>query len=327
MIRVLQLSAALLVVGAIRPCFGQESPDAADAGTAADAGIAATAPDAGTAADAGIAIDAGSAPDAESASACVRAYEGAQLARRAERLLDARRDLRLCGGEACPGAVQRDCVDWLAQTEAGIPTIVLEAKTDAGPVFDVTASLDGKPVAAALDGRPIEVDPGLHRVTFEHGGRTLDQRIILREGEKNRPVVADWTTPSRTFGRIGETLSVRVERPVPVGVYVSAGVALLGFADFAIAAALGDSLKNQLAASECAPFCPRAETDALRTRYWVADVGLGVGLAELATGVFLFVTRPERTVVTRAARDVSPGPGFRLEPASSGVTALVRGAF
>lgn len=305
----------------MRPCFAQDSLHAQSADDAGRTGNGPNTTDSRNTADSGNTAGAGNP------SECVRAYEGAQLARRAQRLLEARRDLRLCGGEACPAAVQRDCIDWLAQTEAGIPTIVLEAKTDAGPVFDVTSSLDGQPVATALDGRPIEVDPGLHRVAFAHAGRTLEERIILREGEKNRLVVADWTMPAHG-SKLYETLSDRVERPIPAGVYISAGIALLGVADFAIAAALGDSLKNQLVTSGCAPFCARAETDALRTRYWVADVGLGVGVAALATSVFLFVTRPERRVVVRAAdRDPPRRPDVRFEAQPSGVTVAVRGAF
>ncbi|HSY21537.1 MAG TPA: hypothetical protein VK841_05455 [Polyangiaceae bacterium] len=263
---------------------------------------------------------------------CVRAYESAQLARRDERLLDARRELRLCGGETCPAVLRRDCVEWLGQTEAGIPTLVLEAKTDGGAVFDVAASIDGRRVTTALDGRPIEVDPGLHRVTFERAGLPpIEQRIILREGEKNRLLVAAWTTPK---GPPVSSLPLlervdrfeRTERPVPPGVYVASGIALLGFVDFAIAAALGESLRNQLAASGCAPFCSRGQTDALRTRYIVADIGLGIGVAELATAVVLFVTRPERRVVAPAAAGISPG-GFRLEIRSSDAIGTFRASF
>lgn len=283
-------------------------------------------------AQAGPASGSSDAPDetpAEGASsaACVRSYESAQLARRDERLLDARRELRLCGGETCPAVLRRDCVEWLGQTETGIPTLVLEAKTDGGAVFDVAASIDGRRVTTALDGRPIEVDPGLHRVTFERAGLPpIEQRIILREGEKNRLLVATWTTPKGPSSLPLLERVDRFERPVPPGVYVSSGIALLGFVDFAIAAALGESLNNQLAASGCAPFCSRGQTDALRTRYIVADIGLGIGVAELATAVVLFVTRPERRVVAPAAIGI-PSGSFRLEMRSSDAIGTFRAAF
>ena len=293
------------------PCLAQPSPVSAprESGAPADA----------------------AKPQASSA-ACARAYESAQLARRDEHLLDARRELRVCGGETCPALVRQDCVEWLGQTEAGIPTVVLEARTDAGAVFDVAASIDGIRVTTALDGRPIEVDPGLHRVTFERAGLpSVEQRVILREGEKNRLLVATWTAPKRLpvsslpIPERAERFE-RAERPVPLGVYVAGGIAMLGFVDFAIAGALGDSLRNQLAASQCAPLCSRDETDALRTRYLVADIGLGIGAAELTTAVVLFITRPERKVVTRAAAECPLG-GFRLEARPSGAIGTFRASF
>lgn len=186
-----------------------------------------------------------------------------------------------------------DCVRWLDEVEGGIPSVVFEAKADSGPVFDVSVTVDGVLRVKQLDGRPLEVDPGLHTFAFDHSGSpTLEQKVILREGQKSWLVVADWTTP-KPEDKPARALRPPMERPVPVSVYVTAGIAVAGFADFAIAGLLGSSLKSDLQGNGCAPFCARDQVDALRTRYIVADVGLAVGVAQLATAVVLFLTRPE----------------------------------
>jgi hypothetical protein len=267
--------------------------------------------------------------DDEAHAVCRRAYEGSQLRRREHQLIEARGELRVCGAEACPAFLSVDCVQWLGQVEAGIPSLVFEASTDAGAIFDVTARIDGAVVATELDGRPIEVDPGLHTVTFERPGRaTQEQRIILREGEKNRLVVADWRTPKapEAVGAGG-----RGERPVPRVVLVTAGIAALGFADFAVAAALGDSLKSDLEASGCSPFCPRDKVDALRARYVVADIGLSIGIADLAaSAVLFFFLRGDRGQTRAWTPGPAPSPAAAaivIEPTPSGAFAAWRGAF
>jgi hypothetical protein len=267
------------------------------------------------------------ANDDETRAVCRRAYESSQLRRRDHQLIEARQEMRVCGAEGCPAIVSKDCVQWLGQVEAGIPSLVFEALSDAGAIFDVTARIDGAVVATGFDGRPIEVDPGLHKVTFERqGSPVLEQRIILREGEKNRLVVADWTTPK--LPERGPT--GRAERPVPLAVLLTAGMAALGFVDFAVAATLGDSLKSDLEASACAPFCPRDKVDALRARYVIADIGLTVGVADLAASAVLFLMRPERAR-TRAWIPIpvqrAAAGSLVVGPTCAGAFVAWRGAF
>lgn len=270
------------------------------------------------------------AHDETSKGACRNAYESAQLLRRNEELLAAREQLRICGAEACPAMTRTDCVRWLAEVEGGIPSVVFEARTSIGPVFDVSARVDGAVRVKELDGRPLEVDPGLHTFAFERtGSPPLEQKVILREGQKNWLVVADWRTPKPedTLARVPRS---HVDRPVPASVYVTAGIAALGFADFAIAGTLGNSLKGDLEASGCTPFCPRDQVNALRTRYVVADVGLAIGVAELASTVVLFLTRPERPAprsdASASVRNSPPLSSFVAAPSPSGFFLVWRGA-
>jgi hypothetical protein len=262
--------------------------------------------------------------------ACQQAYESSQLRRRNQQLIEARERLRACGAEACPAIIREDCVQWIGQVEAGIPSIVFEARTDAGPVFDVSARIDGVLVASQFDGRPIELDPGLHTVTLERAGRSrVEQRVILREGEKNRLVVADWTTPkpAETAGSAAVGGTERGVRPL---VYVTAGIAALGFADFAIAGALGNSLKSDLEANQCAPFCSHDTANAVRARYVIADIGLGIGVAELATTALLLLIpagKPKPTPPPSAPVKQQAAGVLVVEPAPSGATIALRARF
>jgi hypothetical protein len=240
-------------------------------------------------------------------AACLDAYEGSQVHRRKEELLAARNQLRACASEACPSIARSDCVQWLGEVDRAVPSVVLEATTDAGPLFEVTATVDGKVIATQLDGRPIELDPGLRTFAFERPGNPkLEQKVIIREGEKSRLVTANWTTPKPAYA--AEVGSPVPERPIPTLVYVLTGVGVLGLADFVLLSILGNDKKRELESS-CAPFCSGDDVNGVKARYLMGDVGLGVGLLALAGGAALFFARPER-VRTKA--------GLLVAPASSG---------
>jgi hypothetical protein len=233
---------------------------------------------------------------ADAKAICIRAYEASQVSRKDRALRVARQQLLTCASDACPAVVRTDCVQWLAEVEAATPSIVLEARAAAGPVFDVTVKLDGAPLVTQLDGRSLELDPGLHTLTFDRtGSPTLEQKIIVREGEKNRLVSADWS-PKTVPGE--KAPPVLMERPVPAAVYVTLGVAALGFVDFAVAGSIGLAKKQSLehASPSCVPFCSASDVNYIKTAYAVADVGLGVGVAGLVASAILFFARPERPV-------------------------------
>ena len=259
-------------------------------------------------------------PEETGPATCRAAYESAQLRRRDGALLAAREQLRICGAEDCPAVARMDCVRWFVEVEAEVPSIVLEAKIDGGSVLDVTATIDGAVAAAKLDGRPVELDPGAHVVTFEHAGRsTVVQTIVVRSGEKNRVVAADWTTPKPPES--AAPAPVAVDRAVPLGVYATAAVAVLGFADFAVAGAIGDGLKGSLLGSRCAPFCAQDKVDAMRTAYLLADVGLGIGAAGALTTAFLFFAHTTRVRAAKARTVSADRWGtWQVVPSPSGAT-------
>ncbi len=270
---------------------------------------------------AGLPASVARAQDDPTKAACLSAYEGSQVSRKSQALRAARQELLACASDACPAIVRTDCVQWLAEVEAAMPTLVVEGRAASGPVFDVAVKVDGVPLATELDGRPREVDPGLHTLTFERGGSPpIEQKVIVREGEKNRLVVVDWTPKPAGVAAPIAAAAVPMERPVPASVYAGLGVAALGLVDFAVAGSIGLAKRDSLA---CAPFCVASEVRYVKTAYAVADVGLGVGLAALVASGVLFVTRPERPV--RAGAGAAPAGALIVQYAPSGAVFGWRG--
>ncbi|WP_394846860.1 hypothetical protein LZC95_05265 [Pendulispora brunnea] len=229
----------------------------------------------------------------ESKVACRDAYEESQVARKNGELLSARAKLRICAGETCPGIVRTDCIEWLGQVDHAIPSILVEAKSDEGDVFDVAVALDGRPIASSLDGRPIELDPGLHTVRFSREGKpSIEQKILVREGEKSRTLVANWRPPPIAPTEPHSPVQGDWVRPIPAPVFVLGGLGLAGIGGFATFAVLAGRKKQELA-DTCAPFCSADRMQAVRTDYLLADISLGIGIGALVGATLWFAVRPE----------------------------------
>ena len=130
----------------------------------------------------------------------------------------------------------------------------------------------------------------------------------MRVGEKNRRVAVSFgaeakaKTPSRRRKR-GVRRGPRHEpaldkRTISYGLAGLGAAALGSFAFFAIT---GKSDENDLHDS-CSPNCPEDDVDAVRTKYLVADISLGVGIASLGAATWLFfvtspATKPPRNVL------------------------------
>lgn len=128
---------------------------------------------------------------------CVAAASSAQDLRRDNKLVSAREQLITCARAACPAAVQHDCVGWLAEIEDAMPTITLTVSDANGvDVIEANILLDDRPYLTRLEGRALAMDPGIHVLHIEVAGATpFEQRIVVREGEKNRVVALTVPTP------------------------------------------------------------------------------------------------------------------------------------
>lgn len=238
---------------------------------------------------------------------CAAAYERAQEDRAASHLKSARDDLVICAQQACPTFVQTDCVQWLAEVEAEMPSVVVAAKgSDGSDTIDVKVTVDGEVFAEQLDGKTKDIDPGMHAFRFEHGdAQPIERQILIRQGEKNRIVEVSFAStepPAReepTPPTAPSTPEV-VEEPPPAGpghlrpyAFVAGGVGALGLIGFGVFGLLGRSEQADLEDS-CNPNCTEDQLAPVRTKYLIADISLGVGIAGLATGTVLyFLSEPQ----------------------------------
>lgn len=253
--------------------------------------------------------------DEASTAACLSSHEEAQVLMQKGKVLAARAALLACGKEACPRVVRSDCVSMYEDNEKNIPSVVVQAVGDEGDLIDVVVRVDGKPIANRLTGAPIEIDPGPHQFAFSTKGKSpIVQTVLVRAGEKNRPLTASWVTPKTE----GSAETVEMERPVPALTYVFAGVGLLGAGGFAWFGTSGNSKKNDL--GSCAPVCASSDVDAVRKDYLFANISLGVGAAGLVAAGIVYLTRPSRP-------KEAPKTGFVVVPDRDGAHAVWSGTF
>ncbi len=137
---------------------------------------------------------AGAPSAADTKQACVASSEKAQRFRLDGKLGDAQRELLVCSREICPSVVRTDCNVWLNEVTALMPSIVVGAKDESGAdIVDVRVFLDGQKVVARLDGKSMPVPTGEHTVRLERDGAPpLEQKVLIREGEKARAISFQW---------------------------------------------------------------------------------------------------------------------------------------
>ena len=256
---------------------------------------------------------------------CVDAYERAQDLRRTGKLIDAREALITCSQSTCPSAATVDCARWLGEVEQSLPSVVVSARDAGGrEVSDLRVLVDGAPLPAAPNGRATPIDPGAHTFRYESSqGPSTEERITIREGEKNRAVsviLGAAPGPAAPTSPSSPSSSSSSARPIPALAWVLGGV---GVAGFALLAGFGaSSLGDESALREtCAPRCAEDDVHAIRVKHTIADIGLGVGVASLGVATWLVLTRP---VVPAATK---PSATTTLQLAITGSAATLRGTF
>jgi hypothetical protein len=225
--------------------------------------------------------------EADDKTACVQAHVQAQRLRREGKLALAQAALGACARDACPTLVRRDCAAWAEAWAAAMPSIVIDARDGAGgEIVDARLWIDGVLRAGRLDGRAIELDPGEHLVAIESAAGRASGRVLVREGERLRPVrlVAG--------GSASADASPAGLYPHPA-LWVLASItatATVGFVTFAL---LGKAKESDL--ERCAPECEPADVTAMRELYLGADVSLGFTVAGvLAMGLYFVLDAPPR---------------------------------
>jgi hypothetical protein len=245
---------------------------------------------------------------APSKDACFDSYEASQRLRQSARLRAAHEQLLICAQEACPAFVRRDCTQWLADTDASTPTIVLTARgPDGGPTQAVSTWMDGVLLTKEIDGRAIPVDPGPHAMRYTLAGLARDERVVVPEGAKNYELVADFTRVAPPPAPRPEAPTVAApSRGLPTATWVLGGVAAAGLVSFTAFGIAGRVTQG------CAPDCTLDQVHSLRADYLVADLSLVTGVVAAAGAVWFALQGPgpARTTWSLTFRTTATGPSL-----------------
>lgn len=255
------------------------------------------------------------ASEPDEKESCASAFERGQELERAGHLRSAQRTFLRCAAPTCPAVLSPHCVAAAQRVEAQIPSIVIAARGSGGEdLADVRVLVDGEVVAERLDGKAIPIDPGSHRVRFEHrGAPPVEREILIRVGERNRAVDVSFTIPPPPDPLRAPSPPPPAPRrsplEIPAIVALAAGGAGVVTGGVAGAIALANKLdldRNCPTKATCDP-SRRGQIDAMKTQSTIATAGLAIGAAGLALGAVLFIVakRPPRAAKT----SVFIGPG------------------
>jgi hypothetical protein len=237
-------------------------------------------------------------------AACADSYRSAQTQRRSGALRRARESLLVCVSDRCPAVLHPDCMRWLTEVEAAMPSVSFAAKGEGGrDITDVRVSIDGQLLTDVLDGKSIAVDPGSHTLRFEHSGEApIEQALVVREGEKSRVVNVSWAKPT---ARDTERGPGRAGSGPPVSAWIFGGVGAVSLATFGVLALHGMERRSTLE-KECFGSCDQSRIDSIKSELAIADVALGVGVVSVGIATVLFLTSGSSEKSSSAA--VAPGP-------------------
>jgi hypothetical protein len=248
---------------------------------------------------------------------CVAAADQAQDLRDKGQYRRAREQMLVCSRDVCPGAVKRDCTQWLADLETAAPTIVVSAKSGGSDITAVKVSIDGQPLTEKLDGKPMLVDPGEHTLRYETAGSVpKEEKVVIITGQKMRIMTVTFSPDAVVTPPPPPPDAGGDRAPVPIIAYVLGGVGVvgLGAATFFWLSGLGD--KSHLE-DTCGPkngkpgFCSQSDVDSARTKLVIGDVSGGIGLVALGAAAYFVIARPKVEAKAQMGWnvDVRPLPG------------------
>ncbi|HEY8086577.1 MAG TPA: hypothetical protein VIF09_01990 [Polyangiaceae bacterium] len=267
---------------------------------------------------------AGSPPAAaaDTKQECLASSDQGQSLRDDGKYQRAREAFASCAKDACPSIVRRDCMKWLADLEQQWPSVVVGAKDERGAdLVDATLKIDGVPVGSRLDGKPLPVDPGVHTFHVEAAGYPpVEQHVVVRAGEKSRLIAVTLAKPAPPVTAAAAAAPVSAppdtHGPTPQATRTSAwvfgGLAIVAFGTDAYFGLSGLSDRSHLKSDPCArtASCSQSSVDSIKTKFTVADIALGVGVASAAISAYLFIAGPKQAPAeTTTALDVTPLPG------------------
>jgi hypothetical protein len=236
---------------------------------------------------------------ADDKAACIDAHAEGQKLVLAGRLREARARFTTCGASSCPQVLQKECSEYLAETDAKQPTIVVAAKDEGSDTASVVVYCDGAKVADKLTGTPMPVDPGEHEMRFVlPDGRAVERHLVLREREKDVVVNIAFAARPSPLQLALPPAPQRSRSLVPAYVTGGIGLASLGVSiGFDVAAwSQGNELKQT-----CAPDCSHDKVASMQLKGAVADITLGVAVLAAAATVWIVATRGHATSAPSSA--------------------------
>jgi len=276
-------------------------------------------------------------PAAADTRTCVASHASAQREVKAGRLKQAAQLFTACGSDnACPEQLRAECSELLDKVKTTVPSVIFSAIDGKGAdVSNVKVYIDETLLLDGLDGRSVELDPGKYHFRFVlPDSSELSVDALVREGEKNRLIqvraAEEKQAPVGAPSALAGTAPVEappkpLESKPPVAAWVATGVAVVGFGTFGTFAILGSSDKKKL--EECAPTCPESEQarhDSLKTKFLIADVGLGIGAASAVVAGILFLTAGPSDADRRAKQG---NRGLSFNATTNGGQLILRGQF
>ena len=257
------------------------------------------------------------------AAECIAAHRESQELRRQLKLVESRSMLGECGNAACPGPVKRDCLRWVDEIAAQLPSVVfrLEGSGDES-ARNVRIYVDGELRFQVVPNRSVDFNPGSYRFRFEADGKApVELDAVLGEAEKFKAITVRFDSepkpgaapPSPTSlankspAPLSPTPTVE-SRPVPLASYIFAGLGVAATINFAAWGLSSKSLVSELE-DKCAPNCEQEYLDRVRLRSTIADISLGVGVASFATATLFYFLRPTVSVPVEMDVGVLPRGG------------------
>ena len=277
---------------------------------------------------------------------CNAAYDDTQALRKNGKLVAARERAVACSLAECTYA-KKDCIQWLAEIDASMPTVVFTAEdTQGADTAAVRVVVDGKPLVERLDGKALPLDPGEHTIRFEMAGAdAIEQKALIREGDKNRRIgvafkkaaapAAPATLPSQpppdpSSGDPYEPAAAS-SGGAPTWAWVTGGLGLVS-AGVGVGFVVAQSSGQGEIDDHCAKTPPEPGYDPAscvnlqssnNVKQGLAWAFTGAGIVALGVAVVAIVTAPPRTQRASARPRVHPTPW--IAPTLAG--ASLAGAF
>ncbi len=242
---------------------------------------------------------------------CFAASEKAQQLRDDHKLLKGREQFLACARDVCPAAVKKDCADQVAEIDKRTPTVVVRAKDKAGQdLVAVKVTSDGEPLTEQLDGHAVPLDPGVHTFRFEAAGNEpFEQKVVLGEGEHNRPITANFGKGGADVGAGGGS----GKKGAPIGAFVVGGIGLVAMGVAPIFYAMGLSERSSIlnGTQICTTSTCTSEKNDISSKLVVGDIFMFGGAAVLAAGIIWTIVHyttgsKEASTPPVASFDVSP---------------------